>query len=257
MIPFYQTLVKDTEHEVRTNALNNLGNFAQIISTIFDHSDELLHSIIEIIKDLLKDQSHFVRSSLIDLLTDHREVFPDHFKKEQIPEMILSMLRDENVQVKLNVISSINSLIKYFGPEDYRARIIPELQRIATDKNWRVRNAILEQEIEAFQGWKHSSSIWPDLIELIISFRDDHVAAIRDNLIDKIISIYSPETSGLLNTQIKDLCLHWCGSTNYIFRVSVVKSLGSFAKVLDKDFFEELLVYVINKLKDERVLTLY
>jgi hypothetical protein len=36
VIPFYQSLILDTEHEVRSNALEQLGTLARILSDTFN-----------------------------------------------------------------------------------------------------------------------------------------------------------------------------------------------------------------------------
>lgn len=53
MVPFYQTLVKDSEHEVRSNALTQFGPLSQVIYTR-SQSKESTAPILASIKELLK-----------------------------------------------------------------------------------------------------------------------------------------------------------------------------------------------------------
>lgn len=46
-------------------------------------------------KDLLKDQSHHVRNSLISVLSKNLDYFMDDFIKVQIPDMMIAMLHQE------------------------------------------------------------------------------------------------------------------------------------------------------------------
>jgi hypothetical protein len=81
----------DTEHEVRSNALEQLGSLARILSDNFGDR-QLLTIIMEAAKDLLKDQSHHVRNSLISVLSKNLEYFTEEFINIQIPDMMIIML---------------------------------------------------------------------------------------------------------------------------------------------------------------------
>lgn len=203
---------------MRSNALENLGYLVKSLSGDSSSSRKTDSSgLVELITDLLKDQSMHVRNTLVELVTHHRHIFPKAFQKDQIPEIIVNMLKDESVKVKLTAIKSMTELMEIFDPEVYKEKILPEMTKLVTDKNWKIRNAILEQEVETLKRCDHLDQLWKELVELIMSLRDDHVNCIRENLIKNILEIYSHESSGsfnsqirdLLDTQIRDLCVHW------------------------------------------------
>lgn len=52
VIPFYQTLIKDTEHEVRSNALTQFGTIAKVCFEKFGTKETIL-PLLQSIKELL------------------------------------------------------------------------------------------------------------------------------------------------------------------------------------------------------------
>lgn len=52
MIPFYQTLIKDAEHEVRSNALTQFATLAKVCFERFE-SKEITLPLLHTIKELL------------------------------------------------------------------------------------------------------------------------------------------------------------------------------------------------------------
>lgn len=58
VIPFYQTLIKDSEHEVRSNALTQFSTVARVCYERFQTKDTIL-PILQSIKDLLTVEYRF------------------------------------------------------------------------------------------------------------------------------------------------------------------------------------------------------
>lgn len=54
------------------------------------------------------------------------------------------MLRDENNQVKLELIKEVVKLEKILGNDIINNKIVPSLWEMTTDKNWRVKLEIIK-----------------------------------------------------------------------------------------------------------------
>lgn len=261
-------MVRDTEHEVRSNALEQLGSLARILSDNFNDR-QLLTNIMEAAKDLLKDQSHHVRNSLISVLSKNLEYFTEEFINVQIPDMMITMLQqdtevipndeaskklsDENNKVKLTAIKNLFVFLPALGSESFKTKFIPELKNLVSNKNWKVRNAILELNSSLIGSKEFSDDLITEIIELNMLLKDDHAYCIRKSLIENIVANYNSSNSTVLDKYIKELLGYWASSNNYIFRVSVAQSLLNFSTVLSQKFFEEICTLVFGKLKDEKV----
>lgn len=252
VLPFYEGLLKDTEHEVRSNALENLGSLARILCDNFNDRD-LLSNMMGIAKDLIKDQSHHVRNSLIAVLSSNIEYLPEKFVQEDIPVLLLAMLQDDNNRVKLTCVLNLNKFYDCLGEETVQQKFIPELEKLVVDKNWKVRHSILKLNQNLFEHTDLSPELLKKALDLSMMLKDDHGFIIRETLTDTFASHYNDKTKEAMDSYIKELLTYWSGCNNYIFRVSVLKSLPKFAKVLDKKFFEELSTLVYTRLKDEKV----
>lgn len=58
--------------------------------------------------------------------------------------MILQQLRDDSSEVRLNVISRLDLLVDVIGIEKLSASLLPAIVNLAADRQWRVRQTIID-----------------------------------------------------------------------------------------------------------------
>lgn len=58
---------------------------------------------------------------------------------EHILPIFLALLRDENSDVRLNLFKRLEDLNKVIGIENLQQSIIPALNDLSQDKNWRIK----------------------------------------------------------------------------------------------------------------------
>ena len=58
--------------------------------------------------------------------------------------MILQLLRDESPDVRLNVISKLDIIVDVVGIDQLSASLLPAVIALAEDRQWRVRQTIIE-----------------------------------------------------------------------------------------------------------------
>jgi serine/threonine-protein phosphatase 2A regulatory subunit A len=58
---------------------------------------------------------------------------------DHILPVFLTLIRDENSEVRLNLFKRLEDLNAVMGVEDLHQSIIPSLQELARDKNWRMK----------------------------------------------------------------------------------------------------------------------
>ena len=63
---------------------------------------------------------------------------------EHILPIFLSLLRDENSEVRLNLFKRLEYLNEVIGIEDLEQSIIPSLTELSQDKNWRIKLSVVE-----------------------------------------------------------------------------------------------------------------
>lgn len=63
---------------------------------------------------------------------------------EHILPVFLALLRDEQSEVRLNLFKRLEDLNEVIGIEDLQQSIIPSLQELAKDKNWRMKKSVVE-----------------------------------------------------------------------------------------------------------------
>lgn len=139
------------------------------------------------------------------------------------------------------------------GVVAFKEKFLPHLKHLVSNKNWKIRNAILELNSNLIGSRQLTDDLIKEVIELNLSLKDDHAYCIRKSLIENLVANYNSQNSAILDGYIKDLLSYWSSSTNYIFRVSAVQSLVEFSKVLAEKFFEEVCTLVFTKLKSEKV----
>lgn len=250
VIPFYQTLVKDSEHEVRSNALNQFVGFAKTVHQRFGDK-ELTIPIVEAMKDLAKDPSHHVRASLVGVFSGAVGDLSEIFVRTQLMDLMLGLLKDEVIDVKLLTIRSISCLYPYLTPAIIRERVISEFKTIAADKNWKLRYEVLKA-LPALLETGHEELI-DEFVQLNELVRDDHICCIRVRIASNLIESYKPSQSQKLNDLIERLVKYWSESNNYIFRVSCLSLLERFVGTLDKKLYQPLMESIVEKLKKDRV----
>lgn len=58
--------------------------------------------------------------------------------------MILQLLRDDVSEVRLNVISNLDVIVGVIGIEQLSASLLPAIVALAEDRQWRVRQTIIQ-----------------------------------------------------------------------------------------------------------------
>lgn len=58
--------------------------------------------------------------------------------------MILQQLRDDSSEVRLNVISRLDVIVDVIGIEKLSTSLLPAIVNLAEDRQWRVRQTIIE-----------------------------------------------------------------------------------------------------------------
>lgn len=58
--------------------------------------------------------------------------------------VFLLLLRDENSEVRLNLFKRLDDLNSVIGIEELQSSLIPSLEELAKDKNWRLKITVIQ-----------------------------------------------------------------------------------------------------------------
>jgi serine/threonine-protein phosphatase 2A regulatory subunit A len=126
---------------------------------MFDRSN-VLSRIVPVVKDLASDQSQYVRASLASVVMGLASLIGREDFFEHLLPLFLLFLRmycwvvlfvglrqfpgDNVADVRLNIISRLDFIHDLVGVDVFTQSLMPAVQSLASDPNWRVRLAIVE-----------------------------------------------------------------------------------------------------------------
>lgn len=107
---------------MRTAAVGRLSEFSKILD-----ADTIITKVIPSIKGLVNDNFPYVRSALAENILSLCPKIDKGPTNEYILPDFLSLLRDENSEVRLNLFKRLEDLNKVIVLEDLQHSIIPSL----------------------------------------------------------------------------------------------------------------------------------
>lgn len=227
-----------------------MGHLSQILAEKFESKKSLL-PILETSKDLLKDQSYHVRNSLIRVFASNLQNFPENFTESEITPILMDMIKDSVVEVKLQTIRNLQHFLRGISLETFKEKFFPELVSLSKETNWKIRHVIIQQASNLMKAY--GEVLLNDIMDLVISFRDDHVDCIRRTIIEDAIKVYNLDTASTVKRYIKELLEYWSSSGNYIFRNSSLQFLESLCGVVDGETLREFGNPIIEKTMKDKV----
>ena len=102
--------------------------------------------------------------------------------KQKTGELILpvfsNLLKDQDSEVRINLLKKLGDLNKVIGVESLLNSIIPALQELNNDKNWRIRKATIEH-LAFFAKQIGPQFFSAQIIKLLLTCINDRVYSVR------------------------------------------------------------------------------
>lgn len=167
----YVSLLQDAEAEVRATASRNLTRYLEVVGPT-----EFVKHVGPTLVTLVQDLAPNVRSALAKEVMTLAPSLGQVLTSELLVPLYLELLRDEVVEVRLNVLSQLHVLGPWIASMD--TTILPAVQDLARDLQWRVREAV----IRAFPSL--ASALGPNyfqehLLVTYLALMTDLVAEVR------------------------------------------------------------------------------
>jgi len=140
LLDMYVKLLRDSEAEVRAAAVKKCGDMCKRIGeTLF------VAKITPVLKILSVDDAKYARASLANsiMVLFHQDCLQKSVAIRDIVPIILTLLKDEFPEVRLNVIKNLESITQSFEMKAFRQALLPSVRELSTDANWRVRTGII------------------------------------------------------------------------------------------------------------------
>lgn len=141
---------------MKTVVLISAQGFAKLLE-----KEVILARIVPCVRDLCQDQSQHVRAAVGNQIAGLAPLLGKDATIEHLLPLFLHLLKDEFPEVRLNIISKLETvnqgtsqclidhinnshLFLVIGIELLSESLLPAIMELAEDKSWRVRQAIIE-----------------------------------------------------------------------------------------------------------------
>lgn len=142
-MPAFQSLLKDSEAEVRAAAANKVKDFCQNLDAA-RREEIIMVGILPYVKELVADTNQHVKSALAGVIMGLSPILGKNNTIEHLLPLFLSQLKDECPEVRLNIISNLDCVNAVIGIQQLSQSLLPAIVELAEDSKWRVRLAIIE-----------------------------------------------------------------------------------------------------------------
>lgn len=131
-------LLQDSENEVQSACIDNIH---VVLKCLGEPNRERVFTSLT---TLSSSPNVHTRAILAQSVYKVAEVVGKSVTIDKILPICLAMLRDENNQVKLELIKEVVKLDRIIGSEVINSKITPALWEMTADKNWRVKLEIIK-----------------------------------------------------------------------------------------------------------------
>lgn len=236
MIDSFAKLLQDTEAEVRTAAAFKVSDVSKLAG-----AEKTMKKLIMPIKQLVQDPCQFTRAALgreilgLAGVINKKDVF-DHL----LP-LFLQLLKDSNADVRLNLISKLETVNQVIGVDLLSLSLLPAICELAMDKKWRVRLAIIKQ-IPQLAKQLGSDFFESKLSDLCMSWMGDQVYSVREEATANLTRLAEVFGAVWAKQHVVPKVVHICGHKSYVYRMTSLLAVRDLAAVLKHDMTTQQLL---------------
>ncbi|EJD47700.1 Ser/Thr protein phosphatase 2A regulatory subunit A [Auricularia subglabra TFB-10046 SS5] len=240
LVSAYVQLLKDNEAEVRTAGAGQIPGFAKLVER-----EVIVQRLLPCVRDLASDSSQHVRAALALHISGLAALVGKESTVEDLLPIFLQLLKDEFPDVRLNIIGKLDvDTCQVIGVELLSTSLLPAIYELAEDKQWRVRQAIIEYiPLLATQLGKQFFD--DQLAQLCLSWLGDNVYSIREAAIlnlKKLALVFGDEWA---KAQIVPKLVAMGSHPNYLFRITAVLAIPVIVPILNSESNQELMTKVL------------
>jgi serine/threonine-protein phosphatase 2A regulatory subunit A len=171
LLACFTNLLQDAEAEVRAASAKNLSGYITIVKSELFSSE-----ILPLLSTLSQDTAPNVRTAVSIAIMELAPKLGEATSKSTLAPLLLLFLRDEVVDVRLNILKRMEYLAQWMS--SFEAILLPAIADLARDLQWRVREAVI-LSIPALAGSLGSQYFQEHLLEIYMSSFTDMVGEVR------------------------------------------------------------------------------
>ncbi|GAB9468266.1 Serine/threonine-protein phosphatase [Globisporangium polare] len=171
LLTCFTNLLQDAEAEVRAASAKNLSGYVTIVKSELFSSE-----ILPLLSTLSQDTAPNVRTAVSIAIMELAPKLGEATSKSTLAPLLLLFLRDEIVDVRLNILKRMEYLAQWMS--SFEAILLPAIADLARDLQWRVREAVI-LSIPALASSLGSQYFQDHLLEIYMSSFTDMVGEVR------------------------------------------------------------------------------
>ena len=250
-IDIFAKLLEDSEAEIRNICCLRLEEITKILK-----DEKNFDKILQNLRNLEKDQKNFVKGALASNVLKICELIGPKKTNDYIFPIFLTLIKDENIEIRMNLINNLSNLNKVIAINDIIESLMPSIKEISANKSWRVRIQIMEiipVLAKLFNQHLFMSNIFPICITSLM----DNVFSIREASCKLFVTIYkdikNEEFEKKLIEKLNELCL----SSSYLLRNTALVYIKFYIEKLDDkvylEFFEKKIIEIVFNLSKDKI----
>ncbi|KAF1332530.1 Serine/threonine-protein phosphatase, partial [Globisporangium splendens] len=161
----------DAEAEVRAASAKNLSGYITIVKSELFSSE-----VLPLLSTLSQDTAPNVRTAVSIAIMELAPKLGEATSKSTLAPLLLLFLRDEVVDVRLNILKRMEYLAQWMS--SFEGILLPAISDLARDLQWRVREAVI-LSIPALAGSLGNQYFQEHLLEIYMSSFTDMVGEVR------------------------------------------------------------------------------
>ena len=250
-VNIFAKLLDDTESEIRNICCLRLEEITKILK-----DENNFDSILQNLRKLEKDQKNFVKGALASNVLKICDIVGPKKTNEYIFPIFLTLIKDENIEIRMNLINNLSELNKVIEINNIIESIMPPIKEISANKSWRVRIQIMDiipVLAKLFNQHLFMNNIFPICITSLM----DSVFSIREESCKLFVTIYKDLKNEEFEKKLLEKLNELCMSSSYLLRNTSLVYIKFYIEKLDDkiylEFFEKKLVAIVFNLSKDKI----
>ena len=250
-IEIFIKLLEDSEAEVKNICCLRLEKITKVL-----YKEDIFVRILKNIKKLEKDNTTYVRGALASNLLKICPFIGQKKTNDFIFPIFLNIIKDENHDIRMTLIKTLENLNKVLNVDSIIQGIIPSFIEISSNKSWRVRIQIMDV-IPILSKILDKNNFMANIFPICISSLTDPVFAIREETINLLKKLYKDLKSEEFENKVIEKLNEMIKSTSYLVRNTVALFIKSLCEDENNkeflDLIENKLIYIEFKLCSDKI----
>ena len=244
----YYKLIQDKEGEVRSMSCKILENVTENLN-----KEENFDKVLSYLKNIKSDNLAYVRKSLAQTLLSIAPKIGESKTKEYVLPIFHELIKDEDHDIRMVLIKNLDKLNEVINIDNFVQGILPSLDEISENKNWRTRNQI-EETIIVFARITNRKIFFDNIMPICIKRLTDPVYAIRRKSCKMMKKLYDMLRGEDFEKKLLSKLNSMTKSDSYLIRLTVVFLIKEFLiDEYDLEFLEKRLFPYLCKLSGDKI----